>query len=95
MISSVNKEEKNREVGEAIKLPFEDFIKHIGSNHSRVYKFFSLNHLQLLSLDPDTPFKEENLHETFVRYYGVYFLFKYHQSFLQVLFVLRITLSLF
>ena len=95
MSSSINGEETNREVGEAIKLPFEDFIKHIESKHSRVYKFFSLNHLQLLSLDPDTPFKEENIHETFVRYYGVYFLFKHHHSFIQVLFVLIIILFWF
>ena len=83
-MSSAGEEGISPEVAEAVKLPFEDFIKHIESKHSRVYKFFSLHHLQLLNLDPNTPFKEDNIHETFIRYYGVYFYFRYHHAYLHV-----------
>ncbi|KAI6657958.1 hypothetical protein LOD99_15675 [Oopsacas minuta] len=66
-----------------INLPFDAFVEHIQIHHAQVHKLFSLAHLKVLQLDPNTPYKEDNIHETFIRYYGNFFYFKHIQSYLQ------------
>ena len=72
------------ELQETLKLPFEQFIEQIKSQHEQVYRFISFLHLQVLRLDPDSPFQEEGLNEKFIKYYGTYFYFKYYLDALEV-----------
>ena len=72
------------QMDDVIKLPFDEFIQHMEEHHNQVHKFFTLAHLRLLQLDPNTPFNEDNIHETYIRYFGNFFYYKHLQYFLQV-----------